>query len=46
MERLASWPDLHGTAPACGAVPALSTAEAEIVHFHGESDAELHLTWL
>ncbi|MGW0949123.1 three-helix bundle dimerization domain-containing protein [Streptomyces sp. NPDC002623] len=44
MERLATWPDLHDMAPACGAGPALRTAEAEIVHFHGRSDAELHLT--
>ncbi|MFF2382797.1 luciferase family protein [Streptomyces sp. NPDC058108] len=44
MERLATWPDLHGATPACAAGPALCSAGAEIVHFHGDSDAELHLT--
>lgn len=44
MERLAFWPDLHGAVPACGAGPALCSGEAEIVHFHGECDADLQLT--
>ncbi|WP_435224453.1 luciferase family protein [Streptomyces sp. Tue6028] len=44
MELLGTWPDLLSTVPTCGAGQGLRTTDAEIVHFHGEHDADLHLT--
>ncbi|MCW2901501.1 MAG: hypothetical protein JWO67_3766 [Streptosporangiaceae bacterium] len=44
MEQLGTWPDLTSAPPACGIGQALWAAESEIVHFHSEHDADLHLT--
>ncbi|WP_408056097.1 luciferase domain-containing protein [Streptomyces luteolifulvus] len=44
VEQLGAWPDLRRAVPACGCGVALRAADAEIVHIHGEHDADLHLT--
>ncbi|MFB7861158.1 MULTISPECIES: luciferase family protein [unclassified Streptomyces] len=43
-ERLMSWPSLSAGRALCGAELGLRTATQEIVHFHGEHEAEVHLT--
>ncbi|MGW3137544.1 luciferase domain-containing protein [Streptomyces sp. NPDC001139] len=44
MDQLEEWPDLVRAIPACGVGRALRTTDVEIVHFHSEHDADLHLT--
>ncbi|MEU1787689.1 luciferase family protein [Streptomyces sparsogenes] len=44
MERLRDWPDLDEGPACCGMGRALRMAECEIVHFHSDRDADLHLT--
>ncbi|MFF9343311.1 MULTISPECIES: luciferase family protein [unclassified Streptomyces] len=43
-ERLMSWPSLTRGRAHCGAELGLGTATEEIVHFHGEHEADVHLT--
>ncbi|MEU8522794.1 luciferase family protein [Streptomyces sp. NBC_01216] len=43
-ERLMSWPSLTADRARCGAELGLRTATQEIVHFHGEHEADVHLT--
>ncbi|WP_254705660.1 luciferase family protein [Streptomyces vilmorinianum] len=43
-ERLMSWPSLVPGRAQCGAELGLRTATHEIVHFHGEHEADVHLT--
>lgn len=44
MTQLASWPDLLEAPPTCGTGRALCSARTEIVHFHSDRSADLHLT--
>ncbi|MET8284464.1 luciferase family protein [Streptomyces sp. NPDC048448] len=44
MTQLAAWPDLSEARPSCGTGRALRSARDEIVHFHSDHDADLHLT--
>jgi hypothetical protein len=44
MKQLGTWHDLTSALPACGIGQALAAAEREIVHFHSQHDADLHLT--
>ncbi|GAA3387231.1 hypothetical protein GCM10017752_02390 [Streptomyces roseoviridis] len=39
-----SWPSLIADRAACGAELGLRTATQQIVHFHGENEADVHLT--
>ncbi|MGW6707126.1 luciferase domain-containing protein [Streptomyces sp. NPDC054956] len=43
-EQLMSWPSLVEGRPACGAALGLNAGAQEIVHFHGEHEADVHLT--
>ncbi|MFI8966078.1 luciferase family protein [Streptomyces sp. NPDC053493] len=43
-ERLMSWPSLVADRAPCGAELGLRTETQEIVHFHGEHEADVHLT--
>ncbi|WP_406864911.1 luciferase family protein [Streptomyces sp. HUAS MG47] len=43
-ERLMSWPSLIADRAHCGAELGLRTTTQEIVHFHGEHEADVHLT--
>ncbi|MGW0466677.1 luciferase domain-containing protein [Streptomyces sp. NPDC003027] len=43
-ERLMSWPSLIADPALCGAETGLRTATREIVHFHGEHEADVHLS--
>ncbi|MEU3072798.1 luciferase family protein [Streptomyces laurentii] len=43
-ERLMSWPSLIAGRAPCGAELGLRTTTQEIVHFHGEHEADVHLT--
>ncbi|MFF7177123.1 luciferase family protein [Streptomyces sp. NPDC008121] len=43
-ERLMSWPSLVADPALCGAEVGLRTATREIVHFHGEHEADVHLS--
>ncbi|MER7540761.1 luciferase family protein [Streptomyces sp. NPDC097704] len=43
-ERLMSWPSLTPGRAHCGAELGLGTGTQEIVHFHGEHEADVHLT--
>ncbi|MER8044581.1 luciferase family protein [Streptomyces sp. NPDC094032] len=43
-ERLMSWPSLIADRAPCGAALGLRTATQEIVHFHSEHEADVHLT--
>ncbi|WP_372350878.1 luciferase family protein [Streptomyces sp. KL116D] len=42
--QLATWPDLTEAEPGCGIGRALTSAHAEIAHFHSDTDVDLHLT--
>jgi Family of unknown function (DUF5519) len=44
LERLDAWPDLTVGPASCGTGRALSTPRSEIVHFHTDHEADLHLT--
>ena len=44
LTQLATWPDLTEAQPSCGVGRALCSPHGEIVHFHSDSDADLHLT--
>ncbi|MFG2477526.1 luciferase family protein [Streptomyces fagopyri] len=44
MTQLAAWPDLSEARPSCGTGRALRSARDEIVHFHSDHEADLHLT--
>ncbi|MEU9860763.1 luciferase family protein [Streptomyces sp. NPDC047971] len=43
-ERLMSWPSLVPGRTPCGAELGLGTPTQDIVHFHGEHEADVHLT--
>ncbi|MEV6395442.1 luciferase family protein [Streptomyces sp. NPDC051907] len=43
--RLAEWPTLSRGRACCGARNCLCTGIREVVHFHGDSAADVHLTW-
>ncbi|MFC8274523.1 luciferase family protein [Streptomyces sp. NPDC057271] len=43
-ERLMSWPSLAPGRAQCGAELGLRSATHDIVHFHGEHEADVHLT--
>ncbi|MFF8276077.1 luciferase family protein [Streptomyces lateritius] len=43
-ERLMSWPSLIAGRAHCGAELGLGTTTHDIVHFHGEHEADVHLT--
>ncbi|WP_405983783.1 luciferase family protein [Streptomyces sp. NBC_00872] len=43
-ERLMTWPGLSGGRAYCGTDPCVRTDTQEIVHFHGENEADVHLT--
>ncbi|MFD9335301.1 luciferase family protein [Streptomyces sp. NPDC060028] len=43
-ERLLGWPALTEGRPPCDAEFALNSGSQEIVHFHGEHEADVHLT--
>ncbi|MFD6417489.1 luciferase family protein [Streptomyces sp. NPDC060194] len=42
-EHLLSWPDLTGGQASCGSASSLRSGDLEIVHFHGEEQADVHL---
>jgi hypothetical protein len=44
LERLDAWPDLTVGPAGCGTGRALRSAHSEIVHFHTDHEADLHLT--
>ncbi len=44
LERLHAWPDLTEGPASCGTGRALRSVHDDIVHFHSERDADLHLT--
>jgi hypothetical protein len=44
LERLDTWPDLTVGPASCGTGRALRSAHSEIVHFHTDHEADLHLT--
>ncbi|QMU77369.1 hypothetical protein GXW83_18360 [Streptacidiphilus sp. PB12-B1b] len=44
IEQLESWAGLHGAPASCGTGTALRSGSRDIVHFHTEHDADLHLT--
>ncbi|MGW5661682.1 luciferase domain-containing protein [Streptomyces sp. NPDC003758] len=44
LERLDAWPDLTVQPASCGTGRALGTPHSEIVHFHGDREADVHLT--
>lgn len=44
MTQLVSWPDLVEARPSCGTGRAVRSIRAEIVHFHSDRSADLHLT--
>ncbi|MPY56605.1 luciferase domain-containing protein [Streptomyces spongiae] len=46
MQQLQTWPDLTPAPARCGRGLALRTDLCEIVHFHDERSADLHLTAL
>ncbi|WP_405486573.1 luciferase family protein [Streptomyces sp. NBC_00096] len=43
-EQLMSWPSLVEGRPTCGAALGFNAGAQEIVHFHGEHEADVHLT--
>jgi hypothetical protein len=43
-ERLMTWPGLSGGQAYCGTDLCVRTGSQEIVHFHGENEADVHLT--
>lgn len=43
-DRLACWPALSRGRARCGAPDCLCSGGAEIVHFHGDNEADVHLT--
>ncbi|MFJ6793455.1 luciferase family protein [Streptomyces sp. NPDC091268] len=43
-ERLMGWPALSEGRPPCGTGHGLNSGSQEIVHFHGEHEADVHLT--
>ncbi|MFC1416121.1 luciferase domain-containing protein [Streptacidiphilus cavernicola] len=43
-EQLASWPELTRVPSGCGSGSALRAGDHDIVHFHSDRDADLHLT--
>ncbi|MFJ4923253.1 luciferase family protein [Streptomyces sp. NPDC088725] len=43
-ERLMTWPGLSGDQSYCGTDLCVSAGDKEIVHFHGENEADVHLT--
>ncbi|WP_236710962.1 luciferase family protein [Streptomyces sp. 150FB] len=43
-ERLMTWPGLSGGQAYCGTDLCVRTGTKEIVHFHGENEADVHLT--
>jgi Family of unknown function (DUF5519) len=43
-ERLMAWPGLSTGRAYCGADVCVRTDTREIVHFHGENEADVHLT--
>ncbi|GAA3775455.1 luciferase domain-containing protein [Streptomyces chiangmaiensis] len=44
LERLDAWPDLSTGPASCGIGRALRSSHSEIVHFHTDHEADLHLT--
>ncbi|MEU1071325.1 MULTISPECIES: luciferase family protein [unclassified Streptomyces] len=44
MAQLETWPNLVSGAPRCAVGQAFSTTEYEVVHFHSDHAADLHLT--
>ncbi|MFI9650401.1 luciferase family protein [Streptomyces sp. NPDC052040] len=44
LERLQAWPDLTVEPASCGTGRALRSRYSEIVHIHGDHEADLHLT--
>jgi hypothetical protein len=46
IEQLDSWPDLSSAPASCGTGTAVRCGSREIVHFHSDHDADLHLTGL
>ncbi len=44
LERLDAWPDLTAGPASCGTGRALRSPHSEIVHFHSDREADLHLT--
>ncbi|MFF4961448.1 luciferase domain-containing protein [Streptomyces sp. NPDC001222] len=44
LERLMVWPDLTAEPASCGTGRALRSRYSEIVHFHTDHEADLHLT--
>ncbi|MER6356134.1 luciferase family protein [Streptomyces sp. NPDC001634] len=44
LERLTDWPDLTAGPASCGTGRALRSPHNEIVHFHTDHEADLHLT--
>jgi hypothetical protein len=44
LERLDAWPDLTAGPASCGVGRALRSQYSEIVHFHTDREADLHLT--
>ncbi|MFD9818842.1 luciferase domain-containing protein [Streptomyces violascens] len=44
LTQLTAWPDLTEAVPSCGRGHALCSPHGEIVHFHSEQEADLHLT--
>ncbi|MGW1159740.1 luciferase domain-containing protein [Streptomyces sp. NPDC002513] len=45
LERLKAWPDLTAEPASCGTGRGLRSRYSEIVHFHTDREADLHLTW-
>jgi hypothetical protein len=43
-ERLMAWPGLSGGPASCGPCLCLRAGGRDIVHFHGENEADVHLT--
>jgi hypothetical protein len=44
LTQLTTWPDLTEAEPSCGIGRALRSPHGEIVHFHSDTDVDLHLT--
>jgi len=44
LEQLTAWPDLTAGPASCGTGQALRSSHSDIVHFHSDYEADLHLT--
>ncbi|MER5890632.1 luciferase family protein [Streptomyces sp. NPDC001941] len=44
MTRLQTWPDLVSAPPGCAVGHGFTTGECELVHFHSDNAADVHLT--